>query len=282
MRLQKKETLPMAETRLVGILNLTPDSFSDGGKFSDKDAALDAISRMIAAGAHVIDIGAESTRPGAPPVSPQEEWRRLEPVLQSLASVKQPNISFSLDTRHAENAAKALEIGIDWINDVTGFISPAMINAVKASSCTLVMMHSLGIPANRSITLPQSANVTETLITWAKERIALLEQQGILRNRIVFDPGIGFGKTPQQSFALIRDIKKFMTLGVRVMVGHSRKSFLASLGDRDDATLAASFYLAEQGVDYLRVHDVPRHTQMLNVWSAIAYDDRQSQHRRTA
>jgi len=272
----------MAETKLVGIINLTPDSFSDGGKLGNTQAALDAISRLIGQGARVIDLGAESTRPGALPVSPDEEWRRLEPVLQALATVKQPGVSFSLDTRHAETARRGLELGIDWINDVTGFASPAMVNVVKSAPCTLVMMHSLGIPANKSITLPPTADAAATVIAWAKERLQLLETQGIDRSRVIFDPGIGFGKTPAQSLAILRDIKKFAALGLRVLVGHSRKSFLAGFSDRDDATLAASLYLAAQSVDYLRVHDVARHAQMLSVWDAIAYDDRQSPHRRTA
>jgi dihydropteroate synthase len=273
----------MAETKLVGIINLTPDSFSDGGKFADKAAAIDAIAKMIGQGASVIDIGAESTRPGALPVSPGEEWRRLEPVLTALSGIRQPHVAFSLDTRHAENAAKALALGIDWINDVTGFVSPSMINTVKSSSCTLVMMHSLGVPANQAITLPRNADVIDTVNRWAKDRILALEMQGINRSRIVFDPGIGFGKTPEQSLTILRNIKECMALGVRVLVGHSRKSFLAGFpADRDDATLAASLYLAQQGVDYLRVHDVSRHAQCLNVWEAIANDDRQSQHRRTA
>ncbi len=112
--------------------------------------------------------------------------------------------------------------------------------------------------------------------------MAALEAQGISRERIIFDPGIGFGKTTPQSFTLLRNMKQFSALGVRMLVGHSRKSFLAGLGDRDDATLAASLYLAQQGVDYVRVHDVARHAHMLSVWEAIAHDDRQSQHRRTA
>lgn len=272
----------MANTQLVGIINLTPDSFSDGGKYADKTTALDAISRMMGQGARVIDIGAESSRPGALPIAPSEEWRRLEPILAALPGIRQPGVTFSLDTRHAENAAKALEMKIDWINDVTGFISPLMINAVKSSDCSLVMMHSLGIPANKAITLPQGADVMDVVSRWAKDRIAALEAQGIKRERIIFDPGIGFGKTSPQCFTLLRKISQFSSLGVRMLVGHSRKSFLAGYGERDDATLAASLYLAEQGVDYLRVHDVARHAQMLNIWENIAHDDRQSQHRRTA
>jgi dihydropteroate synthase len=273
----------MAETKLVGILNITPDSFSDGGKFLDKEAATAAIQSMIAAGARVIDIGAESTRPGAAPVPVQEEWRRLEPVLQALPALKTPGVAFSLDTRHAEIAHEALNLGIEWINDVTGFSSAAMVEAVKPRPCTLVMMHSLGIPPNKAITLPPGSDPVEAVLLWAKERIGALERQGITRNRIIFDPGIGFGKTPEQSLAIIRDIKKFMTLGVRVLVGHSRKSFLSGFPTgRDEATLAVSLYLAAQGVDYLRIHDVALHKPMLNVVNTILHDDRQSPYRRTA
>lgn len=269
----------MAE--IMGIINLTPDSFSDGGKFADARMALDAISEMIGQGACAIDIGAESTRPGAVPVSPEEEWQRLEPVLSSLHRIKKGGAAFSLDTRHGESAKRALDLGIDWINDVTGFSSPEMVAAVKASECKLVMMHSLGVPADKKITLA-SRNVVETLTSWAKQRLVQLEMHGIARERILFDPGVGFGKTARQSLSIIRNVKQFSALGVPVLVGHSRKSFLADLSaDRDDATLAASLYIASQGVDWLRVHDVARHAQMLTVWNTIAHD-RESRHKHSA
>lgn len=268
---------------LVGIVNLTPDSFSDGGRFADASAALDAMARMIEEGARVIDIGAESTRPGAMPISPKEEWQRLEPVLSALHRVKKPGIAFSVDTRHGETVQRAIGCGADWINDVTGFSSAAMVAAVKNSDCKLVMMHSLGAPADKSVTLPAGCDVVETLLEWAKKRIADLEQQGVSKNRIIFDPGVGFGKTAAQSLAIVRGINRFHALGLPLLVGHSRKSFLEQwAANRDDATLTASLYLAGQGTQYLRVHDVARHAAMLNVWEAIADDTRQSGHRRTA
>lgn len=273
----------MRKTRLVGIINLTPDSLSDGSRFADGNAALDAMTRMIGEGASVIDIGAESTRPGAVPISPQEEWRRLEPVLKSLYRVRMPNVSFSLDTRHAETARKAVECGIDWINDVTGFSAQAMADVAASCRCRLVMMHSLGAPASPSITLPPSADVVNTLFQWATERAAWLERQGIGKDRIIFDPGIGFGKTAEQSLAILRRIDEFSSLGLPLLVGHSRKSFLAGLhADRDDGTLAVSLYLAAKGVDYLRIHDVARHAHLLNLWNRLTDDDQPYAHRRTA
>ncbi len=246
---------------LVAIVNLTPDSFSDGGKFADAAAALDALSRYIEDGATVIDIGAESTRPGATPVSAPEEWKRLEPVLSGLHRIK--GAAISVDTRHAETARRALDCGTDWINDVGGFSSPEMVAAVKNNHCRLVVMHSLSVPADTSITLPAGIDVAEALLGWARARIAALEAQGIARGRIVFDPGLGFGKTAEQSHAIVRDIKKFKALEVPILVGHSRKSFLGKNIDRDAATLSMSLALAAQGVDYLRVHDVAAHARAL-------------------
>lgn len=250
--------------KLAAIVNLTPDSFSDGGKFAEAEEALAAIEGFIADGAAVIDIGAESTRPGATPVSPEEEWQRLEPVLSLLHRVRKPGVAFSVDTRHGRTARRALAAGADWINDVTGFSSHDMVQAVKDSDCTLVMMHSLGAPADKSVTLPEGIDVVEALLAWARARVALLEEQGIDKNCIVFDPGLGFGKTPAQSHAIVRGIAQFKALGLPVLVGHSRKSFLGGdAANRDGATLAMSLILAGQGVDYLRVHDVRAHAQAL-------------------
>ena len=252
---------------LVAILNVTPDSFSDGGAFFSPDAAISAIADIAGRGADIIDIGAESTRPGAMPITPQEEWERLGPVISALPHF--PNVKFSVDTRHAETAAQALKSGVQLINDVSGFANAAMIAAVKDSDCRIVVMHSLSIPADKNRVLPESVDVVAELLAWAKSRLVNLEKAGIARSRMIFDPGIGFGKTGAQSLAIIRNIAKFDALGVPIMVGHSRKSFLANFGNRDKATLIISQYLAEQGLDFLRVHDVAAHRQMLNVMKAI-------------
>ncbi|MDE3016981.1 MAG: dihydropteroate synthase [Pseudomonadota bacterium] len=255
----------MAE--IVGILNVTPDSFSDGGAFFTPKAAIGAIAEMAEQGVDVIDIGAESTRPGATPITPEEEWRRLQPVLSALPHFGA--VRFSVDTRHAETARRALKAGAHWINDVEGFSDPAMLAAVGDSDCRMVVMHSLGVPADKNVVLPESADVTAELLEWAHTRMGYIENAGVARDRIIFDPGIGFGKTAAQSLAILRSIEKLKTLNVPIMVGHSRKSFLASFGGRDSATLVVSQYLAAQGTNFLRVHEVAAHRRMLNVTQAL-------------
>lgn len=247
-------------TDIVGIINVTPDSFSDGGEYRDAAAALRAIDAQIKEGAAVIDIGAESTRPGAIPVTPEEEWTRLAPVLEKLPQ----GVRYSMDTRHAETAKRALECGMHWINDVSGFADPAMVNAVRDTDCKLVVMHSLSVPANKNDVLPEGADPVECVLAWAQSRLASLEAGGIARWRLIFDPGIGFGKTAAQSLALLRGVTCFKMLGVPLLIGHSRKSFLAeSALSRDEATLELSRELVRQGVDYLRVHDVAAHVRMV-------------------
>lgn len=258
-------------TKLVGILNITPDSFSDGGYYLNSADALEAIERMIDEGVDVIDIGAESTRPGAAIIDEEEEWERLEPVLRHIHKFK---VTFSLDTRNGQTAKRALEHGIHWLNDVTGFESIGMQEAARASNCSLVLMHSLGAPARKDVTL-QVEDVVGELLRFANERISMLEKLGIARSRIIFDPGLGFGKTAEQSMTIIEDIGRFEELGAPLFIGHSRKSFLLQIDDdRDAATLAMSQYLAlEHGIDYLRVHDVALHRDMLDCIEEL-YDRR--------
>ena len=258
----------MAETKLVGILNLTPDSFSDGGVFMDAGTALAHIEQLIADGADVVDIGAESTRPGATPLLPSEEWMRLAPVLAELERFSAQAVQFSIDTRHVPTARKAIASGMHWVNDVSGLADDAMLEVIAKSNAQVVCMHSLGVPADKNITLAHDADVLEELFSWAEERIRRLLSAGVEAERIIFDPGIGFGKTAQQSMQILRDIRAFHTLGVKLLVGHSRKSFLglpkdASNAQRDAATLAVSKYLISQEVHYLRVHNVAAHRALL-------------------
>lgn len=262
-------------TNLVGILNITPDSFSDGGAYLDTHSAVIQAEKMLEQGAAIIDIGAESTRPGAMPLSPSEEWLRLEPVLRALP----PSVlsTVSIDTRHPQTAANALVFGVAWINDVSGF-PQAMIDIVRNSSCKIVVMHSLSVPADKTIVLPENVDVAAVVRDWFVEKLQQLEQQGISADRIIFDPGIGFGKTAAQSLELIRRAKELRVDGTALMFGHSRKSFLLchpevtrdpswrqddkmdtpnlSIAERDEATCKVSAYLTTQGVDYLRVHNV--------------------------
>jgi dihydropteroate synthase len=246
--------------KLVAIINVTPDSFSDGGQTLSPADALAAVVSVLNDGADIIDIGAESTRPGATPISASDEWGRLAPVLEGITALDVP---FSVDTRHALTATKSLIFGANWINDVSGFENPDMVAVVRDSNCKLVVMHSLSIPADKSVVM-QEEDVVQALLVWARARLALLEKSGIARERIIFDPGIGFGKTAQQSRSIIDNIKEFKSLGVPIMVGHSRKSFLGgALEERDAKTLEVSRFLAAQGVDYLRVHDIAGHKAAL-------------------
>lgn len=251
-------------TRLVAIVNVTPDSFSDGGKHVSPKDALKAVEQAIRDGADVIDIGAESTRPGATPLTAAEEWQRLQPVLENLPKT---GVAYSVDTYHPENATRALALGVDWINDVTGFASSDMISAVKGSGCSLVVMHSLGVPARKDATLPEGTNPVALIMEFARKRFSELQQAGINKNRLIFDPGIGFGKTASQSQHILKRAGEFKQLGVPLLIGHSRKSFLglpsASNEERDLATLEWSQQLIYAGVDYLRVHNVKLHHYML-------------------
>lgn len=262
-------------TEIVGILNLTPDSFSDGGVHSSLDAAANAIETMISHDVSVIDIGAESTRPSAGTVSAEEEWARLSPLLMDiLPAFRGDPVTFSLDTRHPENAVRALPLGIHWINDVTGFSNPAMIDAVREEGCRLVVMHSLTVPPDPKVTLPAHSDPVEQVMGALRIRLEELEAEGIERERIIIDPGIGFGKTSPQSFQLVRRAREFKKLGVPVLVGHSRKSFLRKFTEseaqgRDGVTTLLSAYLIEQGIDYVRVHNTAQHADMLRVLKAL-------------
>lgn len=243
-------------TKLVGILNITPDSFSDGGQHEDAKLAIARLERLFEEGADMVDIGAESTRPGATPLSAEEEWRRLEPLFAQL----KPYHTYpplSLDTRHAANAKRALDTGFTIINDVSGFAQQDMINTIRGYNAGLVMMHSLSVPADKNVTLPDDADVMQTLIDWADAQKQRLETAGIDGARIIFDPGIGFGKTAAQSLHILENIRLFASLDMPLYVGHSRKSCLGE--DRDMATLQWSEKLMAAEVDYLRVHDIAAH-----------------------
>lgn len=256
------------QTKLAGILNLTPDSFSDGGNYLDVQAMRAAVHSMAEAGADVIDVGAESTRPGAVLIDAETEWARLEPFAEVLPECRQRGLKVSVDTRHPTVAAKMLERGVDWINDVGGFADPAMLEAVRGSNCRLVVMHSLSIPADPEVTLPADQDVIGQLLDFAHARIRHLQAQEIAQERIIFDPGIGFGKTAAQSWEIVLRVGELHTLGVPLQVGHSRKSFLKQVADvpaveRDAPTLAVSGHLLREGVQYLRVHDVKSHALLI-------------------
>lgn len=263
--------------QLVGIINATPDSFSDGGKFIQAENALEQALYLVNSGAEVLDLGAESTAPQAKPIDHHEEWKRLEPVL---SAIKQARADFlitpklSVDTRHPETAKKALAYGVDILNDVTGLQDPAMRELVAATKVDCIVMHHLSIPASREHVLARDQDVVPVVYTWAEKHLDALEQAGIAREKIILDPGIGFGKVPEHSLALIKNAHTFKKLGTRVLIGHSRKSFLTlqtpyPFSDRDVETVTLSLYLAKQGIDYLRVHHVEMNARAIRMQCAL-------------
>lgn len=265
-------------SQLVGVVNVTPDSFSDGGKFLTPEHALQQISHLVDSGAEVIDIGAESTSPQANPMDADSEWARLEPVLAAIQNEKKnwmitPKIS--VDTRHSQVAAKSLDFKVDWINDVTGLDDPAMREIVSHSTADCVVMHHLSIPERRDHILPRDQDPVKIVYDWAEKRLHELEQSGIARQRIIFDPGIGFGKMAEQSLLLLKNIDVFKSLGARILIGHSRKTFLSLLtgmpfAERDIETMTMSIYLATQSVDFIRVHNIEMSARGLRVAAALS------------
>jgi 2-amino-4-hydroxy-6-hydroxymethyldihydropteridine diphosphokinase/dihydropteroate synthase len=250
----------------MGIVNVTPDSFSDGGRFESWPAVAAHVDALVSAGASFIDLGAESTRPGATPLDAEQEWARLErvlrPLLEKHASARlRPR--FSVDTYHPATARRALALGVDVINDVGGLASPEMLELAAAGHGDWIAMHNLGLPADRTRTLPVDRDPVIELERWLEQRLEAWQRAGLDVGRIVFDPGIGFGKNPLQSLRVLRGIGRFERYGVRVLVGHSRKSFMhgltSSLEDRDLFTIGASLRLCAQSVEILRVHDVAAH-----------------------
>ena len=255
-------------TKLMGIMNLTPDSFSDGAKVFGQ-SALAHFQQLVEAGAEIVDIGAESTRPGATPLSAEEEWSRLAAPLQTIIHHKlRGGVKLSLDTRHATTAARALALGVDIVNDVSGLSELEMQRLLAKSDCDIVVMHALSIPADPAVTLPSDADPVAVILAWKREREMALKASGISPERLIFDPGIGFGKDAAQSLALLGRASELLDEGGRWLIGHSRKSFLKTAGApehpaaRDAATLLFSRDLMQIPVDILRVHDVAGHRQL--------------------
>ena len=261
----------------MGIVNVTPDSFSDGGRYVDWHRVEPHVAAMIEAGVHIIDVGGESTRPGATPVDPATEWSRVEPILTRLAEQiagcrLRPLLS--LDTRHREVAEQGLALGVDIINDVGGLTSPAMIDLAREIGKDWVAMHHVTVPADPRFTLPADRDPFDGVEQWLVTRMEAWDAQGLDLGRIIFDPGIGFGKNRLQSLRLLRRVGEFRRHGLRVLVGHSRKSFMRSFaGDEASAgdlvTLGASLNLCAQGVDIIRIHDVPTHAIAYRGWSHL-------------
>lgn len=267
---------PLFSSRLciLGILNVTPDSFSDGGLFSSKNNAIDHAISMVEQGAHIIDIGGESTRPGAQVVDIKEEISRVVPIIEAL--VKEGIQNISIDTRNAETMRAALDAGANIINDVSALThDPESINVALSSSVPLILMHMQGTPKNMQKE-PSYRNVVCDLYQYFERLQIKYETLGIKMNRIVIDPGIGFGKNLEHNLLTIRNISEFIDLGFPVMLGTSRKSFIgkisdeASIDDRLGGSVSSVIWGYLHGVNIFRVHDVKETVQALKVWDAIS------------
>ena len=265
--------LGLDRPRIMGILNVTPDSFSDGGRFLAPDAAL-AQAQAMAQGADVLDIGGESTRPGAAEVAMAEEIARTAPVIAALRAGGL-TVSVSIDTRKAAVAQAALAAGAGIVNDVAAMgFDPAMASTVAKAGAPVILMHSVKTPATMQDD-PRYEDVLLDVFDFLMARIAVAEAAGIPRARIMVDPGIGFGKTAAHNLTLIRGLSLFHDLGVPVLLGASRKRFIGTIGREDVAearmpgSVAVALAGVAQGAQMLRVHDVAETRQALRLWQAV-------------
>lgn len=255
---------------VMGVLNITPDSFSDGGTFLDPDAALAQAERMVAEGAAIIDIGGESTRPGAAAVASEEELRRVLPVVERVAS--RLSVLVSIDTSNPEVMRRAGAAGAHLVNDVRAVRSPGAIEALAASELGLCLMHMQGEPATMQLD-PQYDDVVEEVKTFLAERVQACIAAGIARERLAVDPGFGFGKSLAHNLQLLRALAQFEGLGLPLAVGLSRKSMVAALGGRSQERLAGSLALATiavlHGARIVRAHDVAATVDAVRIASAV-------------
>jgi dihydropteroate synthase len=263
----KTRTLDLTSTvALMGIVNVTPDSFSDGGQFIEAGAATDHAMRLIRDGAAIVDVGGESTRPYSTPVALQEELDRVVPVIESITA--RTDTPVSVDTSKSVVADAAIAAGAEIINDVTGFQSdPKMIGIAVASGAGLCAMHMQGNPQTMQ-DAPTYDDVTEEILDFLNQRKRWLINQGVDAQRICLDPGIGFGKTHDHNVQLIHQCDRFHQTGCPILIGHSRKGFIGKLlgdtdADRDAGTLGVSVLLATKGIQIIRVHEVKRTAQAI-------------------
>lgn len=257
---------------VMGIVNATPDSFSDGGRFLAADDAVAQAERLVAEGADLVDVGGESTRPGAPEVPADEELRRVLPVIERLRG-RGCAVPISIDTRRAEVARAALAAGADLVNDVSALADPGMAEAVAASGAACVLMHMRGTPADMAARAVYADVVGEVAHELA-EALGRAVRQGVPEGRILLDPGIGFAKTAEQSLEVLASLQRLRRLGRPLVVGPSRKSFIgkvagAEVGERLPGTLAAVAACVLAGVEFVRVHDVGPARQAALVAAAI-------------
>ncbi len=256
---------------ILGVLNLTPDSFSDGGKFNDTQKALKHINHLLVSGVNLIDIGGESSRPGSKTISENLEWKRISKILKKVGK----KIPVSLDTRKANIMKKGISLGVSLINDVSGLsFDKETINVLKKNKVPFVIQHSKGTPENMQ-KRPNYKNELLDIYDFFEDKIRLLRSKGISHNKIILDPGIGFGKNLKHNMSLLHNISIFHSLGFPVLVGNSRKRFIKEISGTNDSklriggTIASAVYLMTQGVQILRIHDVNEVIQGIKVFKRI-------------
>lgn len=262
--------LSLATPRIMGIVNATPDSFSDGGCWPDPQAAIRHALKLREAGADILDVGGESTRPGAAAVSADEEIQRILPVIKALVG---EGCLVSVDTRKAEVMQVALDAGVAMVNDVRALCEPGALQAVAASDAAVCLMHMQGEPHSMQHA-PRYDDVVDEVRLFLQDRVAACVEAGISRERLVVDPGFGFGKALQHNLDLLRHLDRLAVIGVPVMAGLSRKSMLGTLtgrdvGEREFAGVAAHLAAVARGVRLVRVHDVAAMRDALAIWNAV-------------
>ena len=263
--------LSLTRPLIMGVVNVTPDSFSDGGKYIELQHALTHARQLLAEGADMLDIGGESTRPGAAPVSLDEERRRVLPVVEALADGAIP---ISVDTQKPELMHEAVAAGASMVNDVFGFRAAGAFEAVASSGAAICIMHMQGEPHSMQHN-PQYTNVVEEVRDYLVERVRAAVSAGIARERIVIDPGFGFGKTLEHNLTLLRNLRKFTDIGGALLAGLSRKTMLGKITGRDPAervfaSVAAALVAVQNGAQIVRVHDVAATRDALAVLDAVA------------
>jgi len=262
--------LSLSRPLIMGIVNVTPDSFSDGGQHPTYGTALAHALRLVEEGADILDIGGESTRPGAADVTPDEELERVVPLVESLA---REGVPLSVDTSKPEVMRAAIGAGAAIINDVRALQAPGAVDAVADSDCGVVLMHMQGMPRTMQMA-PRYEDVVAEIRVFLRERLGALEAAGVSPERIALDPGFGFGKTVEHNFTLLRELQRFTSLGCPVVAGLSRKSMLGAVtgravGERATASVVGAVLAAERGARVLRVHDVAATRDGLRVWEAM-------------
>jgi dihydropteroate synthase len=265
-------TLDLQQPKIMGILNVTPDSFSDGGQFNRIDAALHQVESMINDGASIIDIGGESTRPGAVSVSEREELTRVIPLLKAIK--QRFSVLVSIDTSKAVVMAEAISQQADMINDVRAAQNSDALKVLAQSEVPICLMHMQGLPSSMQVN-PQYQDVINDLVTFFNSRITACANAGIGLERLVIDPGFGFGKTLQQNYQLLAHLNEFRSLNCPILIGLSRKSMIGDLLNCDVqqrlvGSVAAAMIAVQNGADIVRVHDVKATADALAVWHAVA------------